>query len=57
MLHATDFLMMILVVCTGNVDRSKTGEKMFKNTKDIKPIHVYMVIWFGIWASHILVGR
>ena len=29
-------LMNILFVCTGNVDRSKTAEEMFKNIKGVK---------------------
>jgi len=29
-------MMKILFVCTGNVDRSKTAEEMFKNVKDIE---------------------
>jgi hypothetical protein len=55
-MHVAGFLMRILFVCTGNVDRSKTAEEMFKNTKDVEAMHACVVIWFGIWASHILVG-
>jgi len=32
--------MRMLFVCTGNVNRSKTAEEMFKNTKDVEAMHV-----------------
>lgn len=40
--------MRILFVCTGNVDKSKTAEEMFKNTKDIEAMHACMhgdLVW------------
>ena len=38
-MHAAELLMRILFVCTSNVNRSKTAEEMFKNTKDVEDTH------------------
>lgn len=43
--------MRILFVCTGNVDKSKTAEEMFKNTKDVEAMHGDLVWHLGVSYS------